>query len=165
MLRRPLLALIAIVPLVLACGARRPPYGDQPVDFDYRIDGVDQRLAELRGRPLVLVLIRTSELTSEVYLREVRRAYTRIGGSTRFLVLSREPGEEPLLAPFAEFQELPFSVGVAAFAVAAGQTELGTIPIVPSTYLLDHHGRVVDLAAGAVRAEAITAAVARQRWD
>ena len=165
MLRALAIAVLIGASLSVACGAPRSPYGEQPVDFTYRMEGAEHRLAELRGRPLVLVLIRTAELTSEIYLREVRRAYTKVAGRPRFLVLSLEPSEEPLLEPFAEFQELPFPIGVAEFAVAAGQSGLGRIPLVPSTYLLDHHGRVGDLAAGAISAEELVGAVERQRWE
>lgn len=164
MSRALVMTLLAGALTLLACGSRQPPYGDQPVDFVYRSGGVDHRFAELRGRPVVLVLIRTSELTSEIYLREVKRAFGRIAGKIRFLVLSLEPTEEPFLEQFAEFHELPFTLGAAELPVALGQTALGTIPLVPSTYLVDRDGRVRDLAAGAVSAEEIGAAVRREGW-
>jgi hypothetical protein len=161
-----LLALLAALSIT-TCGARGPlPGSEQPVNFAYRLaDGPSENLAGLRGRPLVLVLLRVSELTSELYLREVVRAYERVAGKTRFLVLSIEPTEEVLLGEFAEFNELPFPIGLAEWSVATGESGLGSIPVTPTTYFVDPSGRVVAVAPGALPADHIEAEIRRRRWQ
>jgi len=148
-----------------ACGARsEPPHGSEPVDLAYALDGEPHRLSELRGRPLVLVLIRTSEVVSQMYLDEVAEAHARTAGRLRFLVLTIEPSEAPFVDLFRESEGLPFPVGVAEADVAQGRSGLGLIPLVPSTYLVAPDGRVEDVAAGAVPAEDIVREVERRRW-
>jgi len=162
----PSVALLAACLSLAACGGRYSvPGSGQPVDFAFRVGEEPSRnLSGLRGRPLVLVLLRISELTSELYLREVVRAYGRTAGKTRFLVLSIEPTEEVLLGSYIEFNELPFPIGLAEWSVAAGRSALGTIPVMPTTYFIDTSGRVVTVAPGAVPAAQIEAEIRRRRW-
>jgi hypothetical protein len=148
--------------LLGACGSnnRKGPPASEQVDFAFELKGETHRIAELRGRPLVLVLMRTSSLASQLYMTEVSKAFSRIAGRTRFLVLSIEPHELPFVEPYAEFEKLPFSIGVAERAVSLGQTPLGVIPVIPTTYLISSQGRVMDAAAGSVKAEEIVRAAA-----
>lgn len=144
---------------MLGCAARNGPQGQSPVDFSYQMGGNSYNISQLRGKPLLIVLIRTSEVTSDLYLREVVRAFHVLGPKARFLVLTIAPNEELMLTPYAEFNELPFSIGMADWSVATGQSHLGLIPIIPSTYLLDPDGVVVDMAAGVTSWERIVEAV------
>ncbi len=132
---------------------------EQSIDFSYTIKGESRSLAALRGRPVALVLIRTSELPSHLHVREVAKAFRRAAGRTRFLILTIEPGEQPFLDPFVEAEELPFPIGVAEWNVALGNTGLGQIPTVPTTYLIDPEGRVVNAAAGLVPADDLVRAI------
>jgi hypothetical protein len=151
--------------LIAGCGGREPaPYTETPVDFAYELEGDQQRLAELRGRPVVVVLIRTSEVVSEMYLYEIKRAFANAAGRVRFLVLSLEPSEAPLIGPYVQFHDLPFPIGLAEWPVAAGQSDLGPIPVVPSTYLIGADGRIATAAAGVVPADDLVTELDRLGW-
>lgn len=162
----PRVAIVTAFLVLAACGAREPlPGGGRPVDFSYRLPGARaEGLTALRGRPLVLVLLRISELTSELHLKQVVEAHGRVAGRTRFLVLSLEPAEEVLLGEYVEFNALPFPVGVAEWAVAAGESDLGRIPVTPTTYFIGPDGRVAAVAPGAMLAAQIEAELRRRRW-
>lgn len=149
------------------CGGaeeERPALPDNPVDFAFRIDGAEHRLAELRGRPVVLVLVRVSEVVSEMYLYQVVNAYPRSAGMARFLVLTLEPTEEPLLEPYVEHHELPFSIGVADWTVASGESGLGRIPLVPTTVFIDEEGRIATAFAGVAPADDLVREIERLGW-
>jgi hypothetical protein len=157
---------VAVAAIVAsACGSRTPPpYREGPIDFAYAQEGADRRLAELRGRPVVLVLVRISELPSELYLDQLVDAYGRAAGETRFLVLTVAPNEEPFLGEYVATRELPFPIGVAEWPVAAGESGLGLVPIVPTTYLVDPDGAIVELIAGGVKADDLVADLKRRGW-
>jgi hypothetical protein len=125
------------------------------VDFAFELQGERHFLAELRGRPLLLVFIRTSEITSQLYMRELVAAFGKIAGEWRFLVLTIEPSEAPFVEMYAEFEKLPFPAGVAEPAVIQGKSVLGVVPAVPATYFLDIRGRVVRRGTGVARADEI----------
>lgn len=127
----------------------------QVVDFIYEISKSRHSLGELGGRPLVLVLMRTSELPSHVYIREVKVAFQKTAGRTRFLVLTVEPHEAPFTEIYAEAEELPFPIGVADRSVALGQTALGRLPLIPVTYLLNPSRVIVQTVPGAVSAQVL----------
>ena len=113
---------------ICACGPPAQPTHadvDKTVDFTFTLDGEPHRLAELRGRPVVLVLMRTSELVSQMYMREVTEAFRLRAGEIRFLVLTVEPSEAPFIEPYVESEELPFPIGVSAPDLARGETALG----------------------------------------
>lgn len=136
----------------------------RPVDFAYDLHGEQHRLAELRGRPVVLVLVRISEVASEMHIYQVVEAYPRSAGEARYLVLTLEPTEEPLLDNYVEYHELPFAIGVAEWAVAEGQSDLGIIPLVPTTVFVDRDGRVASAFAGAVPADDLVREIERLGW-
>jgi hypothetical protein len=157
---------LAILLLVHACGGpeestRKP---EKPIDFAYTVDGEEHRLAELRGRPLVLVLVRVSEVVSEMFLYQVVDAYPRSAGKARFLVLTLEPSEAPLLGPYVEHHKLPFSIGVAEWSVANGESELGLIPLVPTTVFIDDEGRIATAFAGVAPADDLVREIERLGW-
>jgi hypothetical protein len=114
---------------------------------------------------LVLVLVRISELPSELYLDQLIDAYGRAAGGTRFLVLSVAPNEEPFLDAYVEERGLPFPIGLAEWSVAAGESDLGLVPIVPTTYLVDEGGAVIELIAGGVKADDLVRAIERRGWE
>ncbi len=156
------LILITLQLGVVSCAGAAPSparLSEQPIDFGYTMKDEPRRLAALRGRPVALVLIRTSELPSHLHVREVAKAFRRAAGRTRFLVLTIAPSEQPFVEPFVEAEELPFPIGVAEWNVALGNTGLGQIPTVPTTYLIDPEGRVVNAAAGLVPADDIVRAI------
>ncbi len=151
--------------LAIGCGSLRPlPYSEHPVDFAYEIDGQVHHLSQARGRPVVLVLVRIAELTSDLFMKQVVDTFNSTAGKTLFLVLTIAPNEAPMLDQYAEIKELPFSIGLADWSVAQGETRLGLIPVVPSTYLIGPDGRVRDMAPGFVAADVLTRAIKKQGW-
>jgi hypothetical protein len=151
--------------LLFSCGGREPlPYCDGPVNIAYEMEGEVEQLSALRGRPVVLVLLRLNELTSELFIDAVVEAHGRMAGKIRFVVLTMDTNEAPMVDHYVEFHELPFPVGVAGWEVPQGRTGLGLIPISPTTYLVDRRGRVARMIPGAVPAEAIEDAAARLGW-
>lgn len=161
---RPWTTALLVALLLGGCGAgqgRVLPGEGRPVDLRFTEGEAEHRISELRGRPLVLALIRTSEVVSQMYVEELVRAHRRNAGRLRYLVLTLEPGESPFVEMYAEFGELPFPVGVAEPAVVRGESALGVLPMVPCTFVIDERGVVVDAAAGLVTADQIDAAVER----
>jgi hypothetical protein len=159
------IAMATAVILAIGCGSRPPPpYSEHPVDFAYEIDGQVRHLSQARGRPVVLVLVRTAELTSDLFIDQVVNAFTHTAGKTFFLVLSIAPNEAPMLDEYVELKELPFSIGLADWSVAQGGTRLGLIPVVPSTYLIGPDGRVRDMAPGFVAADVLIKAIEKRGW-
>jgi len=157
---------VLVAACAASCGARaEPPYRDGPIDFAFALNGAQMRTSELMGRPLVLVLVRTSEVTSELYVDELVKAHSRIAGDTRLLVLSISPNEAPFLEAYVEERALPFPIGLADWSVAEGSSALGLVPIVPTTYLIDAEGEVVEMIPGAVSADVLERALARRRWE
>jgi hypothetical protein len=112
----------------------------------------------------VLVLARISELTSELYLDQIVAAHARAAGNTRFVVLSIAPNEEPFLGEYVEERELPFPIGLADWSVAEGTSDLGLVPVVPTTYLIDEGGAIVEMIVGAVKADELVADLDRRGW-
>jgi len=159
----PQLALIILLLSLPACrGTRSLDEGwkpSRPIDFTYEMGGKQTKLSRLRGRPLVLVLMRTSELPSQAYMKEVSQAFTKIAGVVRFLVLTIEQMEAPFVGPYAEAEQLPFPIGVAEPDVGNGLSPLGLIPTTPTTYLIDSKGRVYDAAAGLVKSDQLIEAI------
>jgi hypothetical protein len=142
---------------------RTAPFADV-IDFTYILNGEEHSIGEHRGIPVLLVLMRTSEVTSDMYMDEVVDAFKKYSGDALFLVLSIAPNEEPMLQAYCQFKKLPFDIGLASFDVALGKTALGIIPIVPSTYLIGRDGRVSDMAAGVTTSEKILKTLSRYKF-
>lgn len=140
--------------LLASCGGREPPpYSEGPVNIVYEMAGEVDQLSALRGRPVVLVLMRVNELTSELFIDAVVEAHGRMAGKIRFVVLTLDVNEAPMLDQYVEFHELPFRVGVAQWEVSQGRTGLGMIPVSPTTYFIGRNGEVEAMLPGAVPAQ------------
>lgn len=131
------------------------------VDFELELDGHVRRLAQWRGRPLFLVLLLTSDVTSQLYMPHVEEAFRLYGGNLRFLALTVEPQEQPFLEVYARSEGLHFPLGVAALDVREGATALGQIPLIPATYILDERGVVKDVGLGLITSPNIGKALKR----
>lgn len=131
------------------------------IDFALELDGEAHRLSEWRGRPLVLVLLLTSDVTSQLYMPHVEEAFRHYAGRLRFLALTVEPTERPFVATYVESEGLHFPLGVAAPELRQGRTALGTIPLVPITFILDERGEVRDVGVGVVTSKDIGTALRR----
>jgi hypothetical protein len=159
---------LALTMAVFACGCHvagrhGTMHGSEqvPVDFELELDGNVDRLAKWRGRPLLLVLILTSDVTSQLYMPHVEEAFRHYGGNLRFLALTVEPQERPFLEVYARSEGLHFPLGAAALEVREGQTALGQIPLIPATYILDEHGIVKDVGLGLITSPDIGKALKR----
>jgi hypothetical protein len=134
---------------------------EKTVDFAYVLHGETRWVSDLQGKPLTLVLMRTSDIPSQVYMAEVKEAFRAIAGITGFLVLTIEPSESPFVDLYAESEDLPFPIGIAEEKVLLGMSPLGKIPLVPTTYFLDANGKLKDTLLGVVQAQAVVQAALR----
>jgi peroxiredoxin len=146
------------------CAAPQKPYSEAPVDFDYQMQGQTGSLSRLRHKPLLLVLVRTSEVTNEMHLDQIQRMYARAIRHLNVLVLSIAPNEAPMLDMFVEFHSYSFRIGMAPWNVASGQSDLGILPAIPTTFIIDENGRIVDFLAGAINADKILETLRRHRF-
>ena len=146
------------------CGAPQKPYSEAPVDFDYQMQGQTGSLRQLRQKPLLLVLVRTSEVTNEMHLDQIQRMYAKTMRHLNVLVLSIAPNEAPMLDMFVEFHDYPFRIGMAPWNVASGRSDLGVLPAIPTTFIIDENGRIVDSLAGAINADKILETLHRHRF-
>ncbi|MCK9459865.1 MAG: hypothetical protein M0R80_09535 [Proteobacteria bacterium] len=112
----------------------------------------------------MLALVRISEITSEMYIDQLVEAHRRAAGETRFVVLSIAPNEAPFLDEYVESRELPFPIGLAEWSVAEGTSDLGLVPVVPTTYLVDEDGAIADVVVGAVTADDLVRVLDRRGW-
>ncbi len=156
--------LFAVVP-VFACSQSQTPPVDhvskinkQAIDFKYVLQGEVHQLADLRGEPLILVLMRTSDIPSQVYMAQLKEASHIMEGKTAFLVLTIEPTESPFVELYADSEDLPFFIGVAEETVLTGHSQLGKIQVVPLTYFIDAAGKIKKSLPGIVDAEVIVKA-------
>ncbi|MCP4603931.1 MAG: hypothetical protein GY847_25985 [Proteobacteria bacterium] len=137
----------------------RARVSELPVDFAFEVNAKLHNLSDLRGRPLVLVFMRTSEIPSQIYIKEIVKAFYKVAGRVQFLALTIEPSETPFVALYAESEELPFPIGVAEQDVAKGKSSLGRIRIVPSTYFVNSSGKVFQMVAGMISVDDIVQVV------
>ena len=143
------------------CGIQKPGYSKHPVNFSFEMNKKQFRVSEFRGDPLLIVLVRISEISSELFLKEIQKTYMQTKGKVQFMVLSIDSNDAPMLNMFEKFHQYPFHIGLAQVEVSLGKTELGIIPIVPSAYLLNDKGTIVDMAAGVVPAQNIINSINR----
>lgn len=144
-----LIALIAIV-AALGCAGTGTTGNNAtlPIDFAYEINESNQWMASFHGRPVFLVLMSTADLASQAYVLELKKVFAELTRQVELVVLTIEPSEAAFVQAYADFEELPFPVGVASPEVKRGETTLGVVPRVPITYLIDDTGYVQDVAIG-----------------
>jgi hypothetical protein len=129
------------------------------VDFAYEMEGKTHLLSELRRRPVMLVLMRISEIVSQIFMKEVTTVYQKRAGELRVIVLTVEPMEKPFVDVYVESEKLPFSIGVAEPAVLLGASSMGVIEAVPVTYLLEPGGRIAYKAQGVTPADILVSEI------
>lgn len=103
----------------------------------------------------MLVLMRTSDVVSQIHMDNVVALYEQRAGKLQFLVLTVEETEAPFVTAYVEFEGLPFSIGVAERSVLLGESDLGIIPAIPFTCFIDASGRVTASAPGVLSVEAM----------
>ena len=146
------------------CAGPQTPYRNAPIDFQYQMQGNTYTLSQLRERPLLLVLVRTAEVTNEMHLDQIQQMYTKTIRHMNILVLSIAPNEAPMLDMFVEFNNYPFHIGLAPWEVASGNSDLGVIPNIPTSYLIDQNGQIIDMLQGATNADKIMETLRRHRF-
>jgi hypothetical protein len=142
--------------IFLSCsGAQMGPDPNTQMDFSYVMAGEVHQLSELRRRPLILVLMRTSEVLSQLYMDGIAEAFSKTAGKLRFLVLTIEQNEAPFVETYVNFEKLPFPIGVAETDVKLGNSALGAIPGIPCTYFIDSEGRLESVIPGVIDTPAL----------
>jgi hypothetical protein len=124
--------------------AQRPP------DFAFVLQNTPRRLAEFRGKPTILILMRTSEMVSQIYMARLKDAYAALKERCQVLVLSVEPTEAPFVDVYIEAESLPFPIGIAEENVLLGSSVLGLVPFIPYTYFIDVSGSIVKSVPGVI---------------
>lgn len=150
---------IGILPMVGGCATIPMPYSNSPINFTYEMQGAPYQLRQLQGKPMLLVLVRTSEVTNEMHLDELQKVHKKLHNRITILVLTIAPNEKPMLDMFVEFHDYPFHIGIAQEGVALGQSPLGIIPNVPTTYILSANGMVLEMLPGAMNTEKMLSAL------
>ncbi|MBN2341267.1 MAG: hypothetical protein JXX29_09370 [Deltaproteobacteria bacterium] len=150
-----LFAVILAITSTISCAGPQKPFSDGPIDFPYLMQGESYSLSQLHGKPLMLVLVRTSEVTNEMHLDQIQKVVPQLKGRVTVLILTIASNEAPMLDMFVEFHDYPFHIGIADWSVADGQSPLGRIPDVPTTYFINENGHIIDLLPGAMNEEKI----------
>lgn len=143
------------------CGAKSVVGLNGRVDFSYAMSGESRRLADYRGRPVVLVLMRTSEVVSQIYIQHIKDVFEATAGRVVFVVLTVESSEAPFVEQYATFEKLPFDIGVAESSVLHGQSSLGVVPGIPTTYFINEEGDVVGAVSGVVEKDVLKEKIGR----
>ena len=158
---RSVVLLVFLVSTVLAAcgGAQRS--GKETVNIAFTLEEQPQSLTRYRGRNTLLVLMRTSEMVSQIYMSRLRESFEELRKQCTVLVLTVEPTEAPFVETYREIEQLPFPVGVAAPEVAAGESPLGIVPRIPHTYFIDKQGIVRNAVSGVLEPDALLQAAAR----
>jgi peroxiredoxin len=137
-------AILFGVPLLSAC-ARRDPAPDAAF---VRLDGSASRMAELRGRVVLVNFWATSCATCVAEmpgLIDTHRRYNARGFETLAVAMSYDP--PAYVANFAQRRELPFWVAIDNTGAIA--KAFGDIRLTPTTFLIDKKGGIVKRYVGA----------------
>ena len=148
-------AVLLLTVVCSACGPRQPGELEGPVDFAFTMEQRPGRLSQFRGGNTLVVLMRTSELVSQIYMSRLREAYDELSGVCTLLVLTVEPTEAPFVESYREIENLPFPVGVAEEYLVVGKSRLGVIPNIPHTYFIGPDGSVLFHISGVLETEDI----------
>ena len=142
------------------CGSVQKPAPTTP-DIAFVIQNTPHRLSQYRGEPVLLILMRTSEMVSQIYMERLRDAFADIRGRCRLIVLSVEPTEAPFIETYRDIESLPFAIGSAEKTVRLGTSALGIVPAIPYTYFIGADGRVLRRVPGVIETAELVDAVGR----
>lgn len=144
---------VAAAVLMSCAGAMHPKYGKNPVNISFVMDGTPRRLSEYRGKPVVLVLMRTSEVVSQIYMSRLKEAIETSPPKANLIVLTVEPSESPFVEEYQELEKLPFSIGVAEPGIVQGESAFGLISGIPITYFINANGTIVSSQPGVIETD------------
>ena len=153
-------AIFVLLLLSPGCGSVQKPESTTP-DFAFVLQNTPHRLSQYRGEPVLLILMRTSEMVSQIYMERLRDAFADIQGRCRLIVLSVEPTEAPFIEAYRDIESLPFAIGSAEEKVLLGTSALGVVPAIPYTYFIDADGRVRRAVPGVIETAELVDAVRR----
>jgi hypothetical protein len=131
-----------------ACGggggsAEFPGRGSQVHAVLSSIEGGDVNLARLRGQVVVLHFFTTWSLAAQVDVGELRRAADGMPpGAMTIVGVGMDPDGPKLLRPWKKAVGAAWEITVPSDELAAGQSGLGRIQVVPTTVVLDGGGRI-----------------------
>ena len=149
------LCLAAVAGSLLSGCASRDPAPDAPF---VRLDGSASRIAELRGKVLLVNFWATSCATCVAEmpgLIDTHRRFQARGYETLAVAMSYDP--PAYVSNFAQRRELPFWVAIDNTGVIA--KAFGDIRLTPTTFLIDKRGRIVKRYVGAPDFKALNALV------
>ena len=158
MVARQALALLALVPWSWGCGGGRKPeaappdpaVGAQVALVLPSVDGGEVDLGRFRGRSLVLHVASTASLDAQADVEELRQARER-RPELALVEMVYDEGGDRLALPWAYASAIDWVVVLPTAEVRSGQSALGPIAVVPTTFFLDAQGRVVWRWQGALR--------------
>lgn len=151
--------LLLFCSIAIGCGAKSGLGGR--VDFSYKMAGEMRRISNYNGRPTMLVLMRTSEVVSQIYIQHVKSVFEATAGRVVIIVLTVESSEAPFVEQYAAFEKLPFDIGVAESSVLHGQSSLGVVPGIPTTYFINEKGDIVEVVSGVIEKNVLMEKVER----
>jgi hypothetical protein len=164
------LALVCWFGALTACGGAPVRRGESagpstvPV-YDYvAIDGRRFSTEGNLGKVVIVVVIATYDLASQVVMRELMEAARRERRAVAAAAVVLEPPKNaPLAEAFAATLELPFPVAMADQATLEAHGPFGAIGMVPTIIVISPDGREVWRKEGAVSAGQITRSIAAAR--
>ena len=158
--RSPVLIALLMSMILTACGGAQHRENG-PVNLTFTLENRSESLRQYRGRNTLLVLMRTSEMVSQIYMSRLKQAYETLQQQCTVLVLTVEPTEAPFVDTYRDIEQLPFPLGVAASEVVVGESALGIVPKIPQTYFIDKSGTVRNAVSGVLEPEALRRAADR----
>lgn len=153
------LALLGL--LAAACGAGRPGAGAsgdeaggdpaRPIDFALPdLEGRTVRLGDLRGRVVLVTYFATWCQPCLAEIPAFNALVAEEGGVPGLSVvgISVDLQPEEILRPFVEYMQIRYPVLRADEAMKRGRTPFGDVPAIPTSFLVDRDGRVVETFVG-----------------
>lgn len=139
--------------IVSGCGGSLSGGSKEPVDIAFIMKQTPSRLLHFRGKNTLLVLMRTSEMVSQIYMSRLSDAFPSLKDKCNLIVLTVEPSEAPFVEAYQEIEKLPFSIGTAAPSVVEGSSSMGIVPRIPYTYFIDSKGIILHDIPGVIETE------------
>ena len=170
----PVVSLLALALSVGACGAVRPPADvpitaagpgaapppprPDPIDLELpRLDGGTFRLSDERGRVVVLHFFASFDGPSQSVATALEQiSVTHRDRGVTVIGVAMDPelghgGRQAMVESYCAVSNVTFEVALASDALFEGRTDVGRIPAIPATVVLDRRGRPVASVAGTFR--------------
>lgn len=151
-----LLAAALTLSLTAAACAGTTPGSATPLDLTVRNEeGRSLELAALRGRPALIFLFTTYDVTSQLALTPLIAASQSEERAT-FVGIAVQPDAAEFLAQFKKTLDIPFALYADdSGALLQGKTVLGKLPSVPAYVALDAQGHVHKTFVGVAKKDQI----------